>query len=155
MADFALRAFERWTSSLSFERHYPWVLALLMGAGSLYSGWVAGADLPLLLGATVAFGSIIAGFVGTSLSILTSLGSAVMNRIRATRYIQVVRDYLGQGLGSGILVAFVGMAGLAFTLYGQAWFTALWVTAVVYCAACLYRLARTMLRIFVDPENHP
>ena len=141
-------------SSLTWEKFYPFV-GLLVGAVPLVGGWCIGSDQQLLLSATITFGAITFGFVGTSLAILTSLGTRVMQRIRQTPYVLVLREYMGWGLFSGIFVCCVSMVGLLFRLTEQVWFTAAWCAAIVFCLACLYRLSRLMLKIFSDPENQP
>lgn len=142
-------------SSLSWEKFYPFVVGLLVGAPPLVWDWCIGSDQQLLLSATITFGAITSGFVGTSLAILTSLDTGVMQRIRRTRYVRVLRGYMGWGLFSGIFVCCVSMAGLLWQLTEQVWFTAVWCAAIVFCLACLYRLSKLMLQIFSDHENQP
>ncbi len=142
----------KWT--LTKERYYPLVCA---GIAALVC-WGFDLDLPpvtpeRLLSATVTFGAIASGFVGTSLSILTALGTRVMRKIRKTEYLHVVRGYLGWALASGIILSCVSMGGMWLGVAG--WFTMVWCAVLVFCVACLWRLARTMLFIFSDPDNQP
>ena len=120
--------------------------------------WFLGLELPetpgLLLAGTVTFGAIASGFVGTSLSILTCLGTPVMTRIKKTSYVGLLRSYLGQALLSGVLLSCVSLAGL-FWGAESGMFAATWVSALVFCIACLYRLSAIMLRVFSDPDNIP
>lgn len=142
-------------SSLHWEKYYPFVLATIAGILTWVSGLTIESDQALLLSTSVTFGAIAAGFVGTSLSILTSLGTKVMQRIRETPYVFVVREYLGWGLCSGIMVCCTGIVGLLLKLYALAWFTTLWCSIVAFCIACLFRLGKIMLKIFSDCENRP
>lgn len=154
MATLVLRAFGRMATSLQMERLHPWLLALIVGGVAFWFGWTPD-EGQALLSATINFGAIVSGFVGTALSILTTLGTQVMQEIRRTAYLKVVRDYLASGLASGIILACVSMAGLAGSLHHFSWFFAVWLGAVVFCLASLRRLAATILLIFTDPKHRP
>ena len=138
--------------SLVWERYYPFGWA----AVSAVMCWWLGldfADVPShLLSATVTFGAISSGFVGTSLAILTSLGTPVMRKIRQTPYVRVLRQYLGWALTSGIVLSCVSILGL-FLHATSSYFAMAWWVALTFCIACLFRLAGTMLFVFSDPEN--
>ena len=138
--------------SLVWEQCYPFALA---ATAAVICWWLSldFADVPLqLLSGTVTFGAIASGFVGTSLAILTSLGTPVMRKIRRTPYVRILRRYLGWALASGIVLSCVSILGL-FLHATSSWFTMAWWAVLVFCITCLYRLARTMLFVFSDPEN--
>lgn len=107
-----------------------------------------------LLGATVSFGAIVSGFVGTSLSILTGLETPVMLKIRRTHYLKQLREYLGWAMASGILLSLISIMGM-FLLLTANWFAAIWCFILVFCIAWLWLLARVMLLLFSHPENMP
>lgn len=141
----------RLRSSPEAERWWPFALALAAGGAA----WMFELRLPepagLLLAATVTLGAITSGFVGTSLSILTSLNAPVMRRIRATPYIEAMRNYLGWGLAAGIVLSCTSLAGM-FLAPAAHWFGAVWCAALALCVGCLWRLARTMLALFAHPD---
>ena len=141
-------------NSLIVEKYYPQFWALIAAVLSYLSGLTIAEDQALLLSTTVTFGAIVFGFVGTSLSILTSLGTVVMQRFRETEYLSVMRLYLGYGLGSGVILSCISIVILLFKFQGPV-YTALWAAALVFCLTCLYRLGKTMLYVFSDPENRP
>lgn len=137
--------------SLVREQCYPFALAAVSAVMCWWIG-VDFADVPLhLLSATVTFGAIASGFVGTSLAILTSLDTPIMRKIRRTSYVRVLRRYLGWALASGIVLSCASILGMF--LHASSWFAMAWWGAFTFCIACLYRLARTMLFVFSDPEN--
>lgn len=78
---------------LTSEKHYLFVLVALAATSS----WWAGCDIEaydtLTIASIVTFGAITSGFVGASLSILTSLNAPVMQRIRKTRYLVTLKRY--------------------------------------------------------------
>ena len=145
--------------SLNLEQCYPFV----SGGIASVACWYLEIDLvnapPQLLSAAVSFGAIVAGFVGTSLSILTSLGTPVMRKIRRTRYLKQLRNYLGWAMASGILLSLISIMGMFLsrtsTWFTSTWFAAIWCFILIFCIACLYRLAKVMLLLFSDPENMP
>lgn len=137
------------------DRFYPFGLALAAGLLSWVWEWAIGEDQALLLSASITFGAIVSGFVGTSLSILTSLSTRVMDRIRGTSYIYDLRSDMGWALFAGMVVCCVSMAGMLFEFYSSAIYTAFWISAMMLCLACLYRLSKLMLLIFTDHENRP
>lgn len=140
------------------ERWYPLVLAGIASVACCFACWYFELDLvnalPKLLSATVSFGAIVFGFVGTSLSILTSLGTPVMRKIRRTHYLKQLRNYLGWAMASGILLSLISIMGIFLSLTAT-WFAAIWCFILVFCIACLYRLANVMLSVFSHPENMP
>lgn len=134
------------------ELCYPFVFGVLALITCWYFKKDLGNDPTQLLSATVSFGAIVFGFVGTSLSILTSLNTPVMRKIRRTRYLKLLRKYLGWALLSGILLSLVSIIGMFFS-FTALWFSAIWCATLIFCIACLWRLARVMLLLFSDHEN--
>lgn len=143
----------RWPSrSLLWEQSYPFAWAAVAAVMCWWLGFDF-ADVPVhLLSATVTFGAIVSGFVGTSLAILTSLDTPIMRKIRRTLYVRILRRYLGWALASGIVLSCANILGM-FLHATSSWFAMAWWAALTLCIACLYRLARTMLFVFSDPEN--
>lgn len=141
--------------SLTFEKYYPFLGGAGSGALSSLFDLEIPSNAPLLLSATVTFGAVAAGFVGTSLSILTSLERPVMQEIRATSYLRILQNYIAWALVSGILLALSGLAGLALDLCGREWFICLLCGSLIFCLCCLWRLGNLMLVIFVTPPNEP
>ena len=146
---------QRW--GLSLERFYPVggaVLAAFACWGFELKFPLQVASMPIsLLGSTVAFGAIVSGFVGASLTILTALATPLMRDIRRTLYIRILRSYLGSALASGIILSCTSILGM--WVYQSAWFLPVWCAVFAFCLLCLFRLARLMLLIFSDPDNLP
>ncbi len=121
-----------------WQKYYPQVFAALSGAVSWWAELKLGTHQVTILSATVTFGAITAGFASVSLSILTG----------STRcYVDIAQRYLGWGLGSGILLACVGMVGLLFN-FNTSLFTSIWCFFMVFCLVCLYRLGDMMLPVY-------
>ena len=135
-----------------------WCCPFIAGGIALVACWYFERDLVdaprQLLGATVSFGAIVSGFVGTSLSILTGLETPVMFKIRRTHYLKQLRNYLGWAMASGILLSLISIMGMFLSLTAT-WFAAIWCFILVFCIVWLWLLARLMLRLFSDPENMP
>lgn len=144
---------QRW--GLSIERFCPAAIAALAALAS----WVFDIEFPenefsmplYLLSSTVAFGAIVSGFVGASLSILTALDTPLMRDLRRTQYRCILRSYMGWALASGIILSFTSILGM--WMYQSGWFLIFGCAMFAFCLACLWRLARFMLFIFSAPDN--
>ena len=139
--------------SLRAEKFYPFVVAAGAGAGSCALSLDMEPNASQLLTATVTFGAVASGFVGTSLSILISLDTPVMQKIRASRYRQVLQGYLGWALLAGIALALTGIAGFFLDMACAQLFVSVWCFVLAFCVCCLWRLGRMMLYVFGDREN--
>ena len=107
----------------------------------------------LLFVSSVTFGSIIAGFVGTSLAILVGIDSQFMRDVRGTLYFRRrLKKYVSQAFASGVILACVGMTGLFFALQNQ-WIAAVWWGALVFCVACLVRLRLDCPECFFEQQR--
>ena len=144
----------RLVSHIWLERTYPALIGVVGAAASWCFGWDLTGAPAELLGAAVSFGAIASGFVGTSLAILTSLGTPIMQQVRRTKYVRILRGYMGWALASGVLLSCVSVVGL-FPRVSSVGFTAAWCGVSAFCIACLYRLAAAILLVFGDPENAP
>ena len=138
--------------TLTVEQFYPPVLAAVVAVACWWLDLNLPADPGRLLSATVTFGAIASGFVGTSLSILTGLGTPVMRKIRQSRYVHILRGYMGWALASGLVLSCTSIIGL-FLGTTSLTLTIFWGATLTFCIACLYRLVKVMLFVFSDPEN--
>lgn len=143
----------RWLRSPTWERWYPAIAASLVAAVWLYFGVPMPKDGRYLLGATVTFSSVATGFVGASLSILIALDSPLMHRVRKTRYVEFLQNYLGWALASGVLLVAVSMLGM--WTCSSWWYGPVWIGAGTFCIGCLLRVAMIMLRVFVHKDAGP
>lgn len=139
--------------SQTAERFYPFLLAAASGLASWCWDLEMRPNALQLLTATVTFGAVASGFVGTSLSILTSLDTPVMREIRATPYLDILRSYLGWALAAGITLSLTAITGLLLDMACSQAFIAAWCTMLVFCVCCLWRLGRTMLLVFGDRKR--
>lgn len=146
--------FRQMRMTLTRERYYPLACAAVIALLFWWLDLKLPADPGRLLSATVTFGAIASGFVGTSLSILTGLGTPVMRKIRQSRYVAILREYMGWALASGLVLSCTSIIGLFLCTTSLA-LTIAWSATLTFCIACLYRLAKVMLLVFSDPENLP
>ena len=146
--------------TMTQERWYPSVFAL----GALTVGFVFYGELTLeslVFSASVAFGAIVSGFTGASLSILMILDSPNMKFIRKNACLKKsLRSYLGGSIFSGIYL-FVSSTLCLLTLKTvcqipdlfKALIFGLWCGTVVYCVCCMVRLSVVMLGLFSTAKN--
>lgn len=148
----------RWTRRK--ERNYPWVVSVVFGATTLTVTHFTHLELRpetilRVLSASVILGSITAGFVGTSLAVLSGMGHEFKKRLRRSGYIYDFQSYLRAGLFSGITLALVGILGpIAIEFCSTEASVVAWVAALSYCICCQFRVCRQMFVIFVDPDTH-
>jgi len=146
----------RFARTLTYERNYPWATALILAILFICFVGHVGSEPIRTFAATLVFGAISSGFVGTSLSILIGLDTRFGRRIRKTDYLLRLRGYIGWALASGIFVVIMSITGMVlesdceirmlFVKFG-------WAFAIFFCLTCLYRLARVMLNVFSHNEN--
>ena len=142
------------------ERRFPWVFATLLGLIAIvcihaFSFTVTQHTLVRALGSSVIFGSIAAGFIGTSLAVLTGINRKFKSQLIRSEYINDFRDYLKRGLYSGFVLALVGILGpIAVENQIHNTTVVVWVFSLSYCIAALYRACRLMFVIFTDPDTH-
>ncbi|MCY3627485.1 MAG: hypothetical protein OXG88_07590 [Gammaproteobacteria bacterium] len=153
----SLKKLFKWTQTK--ERNYPWVLALIAGSSTTLLVYVFEVDisetLPSVLNALVVFGAITSGFVGTSLSVLVSIGPNFKKKLIRSHYIHVFQNYLRSGLLAGFLLAFFSILGMILTEFsGVRLVTIVCTVALVYCFATLFRVFRIMLELFAIPDTH-
>ncbi len=136
--------------SLRVERLYPLVVAIVAAAISCLLDLRMKVDASPLLVATVTFGAVATGFVGTSLSILTSLDTPIMQRIRGTPYLDTLKNYLGWALAAGVALSLTGLTGLFFEVSVAPAFVSAWWFFLLFAVGCLWRVGSTMLQVFSE-----
>lgn len=142
------------------ERIYPWIVALFVGILTFtlkqFTQFCPSDDTLLrVLGASVIFGSITAGFVGTSLAVMSGTGREFKKRLTRSKYIYDFQSYLGAGLYSGMTLALVGILGPVVVEYDSVGIVfVVWATALSFCICCQIRVCRIMLIILADTDTH-
>lgn len=140
--------------SLSFERYYPIVVALLIGFGSYKMRTPFPNDEKEFLAAALSLGAVLTGFVATAQAILMALPSdSVMGRLRATGYIDDLIRYIAEALYAGVIYCTVNVAGfylLKDKLYFDI-FSSIWIATFFYSVISFIRVTRLMMRIMRSP----
>jgi hypothetical protein len=130
---------------LWFEKLMPFILALI-GA----SVWhLYGLSLPQdnsVLGSSLTIGAIFAGFLATAKAILMSLDSPVMQRIKATTYMNELVSYLAQAIWLSFSFCIVSLCGY-FMDNQNYYFGMIWIAIAVGMAVAFIRFTNIMLKI--------
>lgn len=142
--------------SLSYERIYPFLFA----ASSAFLAWLCDFALPKdatkeLLAATISFGAILAGFIGTAKSILMALPEALLSKLRTSSYMDDLAGYLSTALTGSLVTSALSVAGF-FELPEiiQPWYPAAWLGSFVYAGISFWRASRiTVLILKIDPSK--
>lgn len=142
--------------SLSFERIYP----ILFAASSAITAWLLDFALPTdatkeLLAATISFGAILAGFIGTAKSILMALPAALLSKLRTSTYMADLAEYLSSALTGSLLVSAISIAGF-FKLPEiiQPWYPDIWLGTLVYAGFSFWRASGIIVLLLkTDPSK--
>ncbi len=148
------------TLTLRKEQLYPWVWAVLLGLTTFlcinkFGICVTKASLVNALQASVIFGSIAAGLIGTSLVVMTGTNKKFKSKLIRSDYINVLQNYLKCGLYSGFMLALVGIVGQIFVDFSfHQYVTVVWVSVLTFCVLALYRVCNLIFIIFSIPDTH-
>ncbi len=142
--------------SLSFERTYP----ILFAASSAIAAWLLDFALPTeatkeLLAATISFGAILAGFIGTAKSILMALPAALLSKLRNSTYMDDLAGYLSSALTGSLITSALSVAGF-FSLpeLVRNWYPALWLGSLIYAGISFWRASRIIVLLLkIDPSK--
>lgn len=108
------------------ERIYPYAAATISAFGFYYFklDFPKGQDI---LSATITIGAIFTGFLATSKSLVISIDTPAMNKLRETSFFPLLIQYLREALYTSLLLGAFGILGF-FTdsscppkLYGIIW----------------------------------
>lgn len=142
--------------SLSFERIYP----ILFAASSAIAAWLLDFALPTeatkeLLAATISFGAILAGFIGTAKSILMALPMALLSKLRASTYMDDLAGYLSTALTGSLITSALSVAGFfSMPEIFKPWYAALWLGSLVFAGISFWRASRIMVLLLkIDPSK--
>ena len=136
-----------WTKSKGFERSYPF-----MGA-ALVSGcwWWFCVKFPepadSMLNASLTFGAIITGFLGTSKAILMSLkGTKIFRRLYDSGFINDLSGYLQAAILSSLGFCLLSFAGF-FKLGANQYFGVAWSFFGAHTVLSFWRIMAVLLAI--------
>lgn len=146
----------------TMEKRLPFAVALFGAVAGFvvlrYCQWEFNPRKAQFLLATVTFGSIMAGFVATNLSLVVSLKSDIMERIKQSPYYRLLIDYLRAALYLAIWLALYGLGGLFFIewiprtgAYAHL-LGAIWLGLVCWTASCFFRAVSISVVIFKKAE---
>lgn len=145
--------------TLRKERCYPFVLAFI-SAVLTYQFRKDFVISPSLFSSSVTFGAIVTGFSGTCLAVLIGLESDLMRKIRKTKILIILSEYMSLAMCSGLLFSFLGILGLLLLDNKDVNCSSvkniiitLWGGGLAFCLACLFRFGHIMLQIFSDPNR--
>jgi len=144
------------SQSLHYERFYP----LFLATATAFGAWLLGFSLPEsatkeLLSATISFGAILAGFLGTAKSILMALPQMVSAKLRTSTYMDDLAAYLASALAGSLLISAYSVIGF-FDLPSaiKTYYSPLWVGLFVYASLAFWRVSRIMLLLLrIDPDT--
>ena len=128
------------------ERWYP----RLLGIGTALAAWASCSYLGILLpqgenmlAALVSLGGILAGFLATMKTLLMGMKEESINRLKASGYMPVLREYLSEALWGSLALCVFAVAGFSPSVGAtNVSYLSILVGLFVYSFACLYRVTR-------------
>ncbi|MGE5523160.1 MAG: hypothetical protein ACM3SS_05540 [Rhodospirillaceae bacterium] len=146
--------------SLWVERWLPVVLAALATAAWRYvdpQPTLSEQAVNDFLSASINIGAILTGFLATSKAILMALpADSVMGRIRSSRYIDDLANYLAQAIWGCLTFAVANLVGFFAIGHFQAsweWFGTVWLALAVFSVGAFVRVTTIMLQILRHPVD--
>lgn len=144
--------------SRTYERYYPQGFGIFAAASVFWLEICFPLQNGLLLSASVTFGAILFGFIGTAFAVFNT-STDFMERVRRANQEVIfdLRRYIGAALLAPLLlcvISVIGMfgAGSADTEFAR-WLMALWLGTSVFCLAALRRLSGILLVMFSRPDH--
>lgn len=135
--------------NLWVERIYPY---FFMGAAAFV--WhKAGLSFPKtesLLSSTLSVSGIFVGFLATSKSIIMTMSSAIVERLRNSGYIKVFASYISEAITINLVFCICNVVGFFYESRGS-WFSIAWISLGVGAFTSFYRVSQVMIQIF---KNH-
>ncbi len=130
---------------LYVENSYPYVLA----ASASYSWYHFKMQFPTdndVLSASLTIGAILTGFLATAKTLLMTLDTPVINRIRSTSYSHDLASYLGEAIWLCFAFCILAMVGY-FCSTGSIWYGLVWMYIAISAALAFIRVTTIMLKI--------
>lgn len=134
-------------TSLSRERYWPYLTALLVGAAWFYIGSPFPHNSDPLMGASGTVAAVLVGFLGTAKAIVLSVSTSdVFKRLKESGYSNVLFIYLFEALSTGIVFLVISMLGFFLPEHEpHPWFSLIWVCAG---SAAILLYSRTTILLF-------
>lgn len=131
--------------NIYFEKTYPYIAASVAGAVWFHfkGCFPTGNDI---LSASLTIGAILTGFLATAKTLLMTLDTPVMTRIRETTYAKDLASYLGEAIWLCFAFCILAMIGY-FVKTSSVWFGVAWMFIAISGAFAFIRVTTIMLKI--------
>ncbi|MCG6411117.1 hypothetical protein K6U17_18075 [Vibrio fluvialis] len=130
---------------LYVEKAYPYVMAIAAS-----SAWyICDGKFPIgndVLSASLTIGAILTGFLATAKTLLMTLDTPVMNRIRDTSYASDLASYLGAAIWLCFGFCVLAMVGY-FCDTASKWYGVAWMLVAISASLAFVRVTSIMLKI--------
>jgi hypothetical protein len=127
------------------EQFYPVLGAFI----AVYLWWRGGVAFPPekdILSASLTIGAILTGFLGTSKTLLMTLDSSLMKRIRSTPYGAQLASYMGQAIWFCFAFCLISMFGFFLDTTNK-YFGFGWIFIAILASLAFMRVTHIMLKI--------
>lgn len=136
--------------NIKSEKLYPYAGGMILTGVGLWTKigfpvWAADSKAEAILTNGITVASILVGFLTAALALLPSLNSPVMDRIRATKYFNLLMGYLREGIWS--CFAMVIFSFIGFWLQGHTWYPAVWFGLAAVAFLSFYRVTKIVFDI--------
>lgn len=131
--------------NIYIEKAYPYAIAI----AASYSWFKYDMVFPTgndVLSASLTIGAILTGFLATAKTLLMTLDTPVMNRIRSTTYARDLASYLGESIWLCFGFCVFAMFGY-FCDTASNWYGTVWMFIAIAAALAFIRVTAIMLKI--------
>ncbi|GAB3028624.1 hypothetical protein GCM10027285_08690 [Oleiagrimonas citrea] len=139
-------------TELQRERLFPWLWGVCSAAALLVGHYVWGLQMPTgdsYKSALLTLGGIFAGFMATLTALLYSMRDETFERLRDSKYLKDLLDYLHEALWSSLLLCFV--TWVSFWVPDSCWFLQVVLGGLaVFTMAAIFRIAKIASSLLAD-----
>lgn len=132
------------------ERSYPYAASALLGIGAGVACFYEVLKFPAsseILGSTISFAAIFAGFLATAKSILIALNTPAVEKLKTTRFYTMLLSYLAQAIWLALVLCAFCLLGY-FVPHREHWlFASFWALLTSCSLLTWFRVTRAFLAL--------
>lgn len=139
-------------TTLNQERWYPLIVALML-AVAFYLSPICFPKGEGILSAGLTMGAIFTAFIATNKSVILTLDTRIMKKMRDGPYYDTLISYLRSALWSSFFFSVFCLALYFFELSKNRFLSAVWIGCVSHMILTFHRVTRVLLCVIDDKNN--
>lgn len=139
-------------TSRTAEKWYPFVAAMLAGVGFYFSP-IAFPTGEGILSAGLTIGAIFTAFIATNKSLILTLDTRIMRKLRASEWFPILISYLRSALWSSFVFSILCLVLYFVKLSDHKLIAAFWVFNCAYMVLSFFRVTSVLLTLVDDRKK--